>query len=334
MAVLIAIGVGWGALWSFSNGIKFPFSDSEHTQPATTLTAVVTAPPKKDTTILMGGDIMFDRNVRVLANKNGYDSLLAGVAPLFKTADIAVANLEGPITDFPSKTLLPDGTFGQELVFTSDPAAAAEVAHAHISLVSLANNHTDNFGISGLNQTKKYLDSAGVDYFGDPWNRDGYEKIIEKNGMRIAFVGYHAFQKGFDRVIASVKRLTAEGDFVVVMPHWGVEYSLHPTDLQKEQARALVAAGAKAVIGSHPHVIEDHEWIASPQDGAAPVPVFYSLGNLLFDQYFSTNVMKGNIVKLVLVNGKNGPSLDSVQIYETSLATKKDVTVNMEPIGF
>jgi poly-gamma-glutamate synthesis protein (capsule biosynthesis protein) len=108
------------------------------------------------------------------------------------------------------------------------------------------------------------------------------------------------------------------------MPHWGVEYQAHPTADQKEKARELVAAGAKAIIGAHPHVIEDHEWIGQ-------VPVFYSLGNFLFDQYFSAETMKGQVVELNLQKTDHGPVLDSVDIYEASTASHKPVSMEKAP---
>src|SRR6185437_993480 len=142
-------------------------------------------------------------------------------------------------------------------------------------------------------ETEKWLDAAGLRHFGSYWNATGTEAVFDMKGMKIAFVGYHQFYPDFDHIISDVKRLNAQGDFVIVMPHWGVEYQPHPNDLQKKQAQELVDAGAKAVIGAHPHVVEDHEWIGQ-------VPVFYSLGNFLFDQYFSPETMKGQVVELNL----------------------------------
>ena len=193
------------------------------------------------------------------------------------------------------------------------------LAHAGIGIVSLANNHTDNFGASGFRETEALLDAGGIGHFGDPWNDAGTEKTVTKNGISVAFVGYHAFQPGFPRIIADVKRLSAAGYFVIVMPHWGVEYSASSTDDMKAKARALITAGAKAVIGSHPHVIGEHEWIGD-------VPVYYSLGNLLFDQYFSPAVMKGNVLELRITEGASGVSLDSLRVYDTSTASERGVT--------
>jgi poly-gamma-glutamate synthesis protein (capsule biosynthesis protein) len=268
---------------------------------------------------------MLDRNVRREGDRSGYDSLFSSVASLFSRADISVANLEGTITGNPSKTLLPNGRTTKSFIFSFATSTAAALARSGISLVSLANNHTDAYGMAGLKETKKWLDAVGVRYFGDPWNSSSTEAVISKNGITVAFVGYHAFQPGFNRVIAAVRRLSAESDFVVVMPHWGEEYAAKPSALLRERARALAAAGAGAVIGSQPQVIMEREWIGD-------VPVFYSLGNLLFDQYFSPDVMKGNVVALHIKKTSAGTRLDHVSIYETSLESRSGVTVDPVPV--
>ena len=263
---------------------------------------------------------MYDRHIRLLAEKNGYESLLSGIASLLRTADIAVVNLEGPVTSNTSRTLLSDKSTTNSFIFTFDPAAAFAMADAGITLVSLANNHSDNFRMAGFIETKKWLAEAGIGWFGDPWNSSSTEAVITKKDMTVAFVGYHAFQRSIDRVLANIRRLSDEGRFVIVMPHWGEEYAAAPSADLKAKAEAFVNAGAGAVIGAHPHVVIKQEWIKD-------VPVFYSLGNLLFDQYFSPDVMRGNIVELRLMKTALGPKIDSVRIYETLLASKKGVTL-------
>ena len=276
--------------------------------------------PSPSTTILIGGDVMLDRGMRLLGQMNGYDSLFTSITPLFKTADIVVVNLEGPVTAYPSKTLLSNGTFTKELSFTFAPGSTKALYNAGITAVSLANNHEDNFGVKGVTETKEWLKQSNLQWFGNPWNVSSSELVMDKNGMKIAFVGYHAFQTGLSRVLTDVKRLTSDGYFVIVMPHWGEEYTSHPSGAMRDQARSMIGAGAKAIIGGHPHVIMDNETIAG-------VPVYYSIGNLLFDQYFSPEVRKGQIVQLKLVNGPAGPSLDSVETYNTELDKERGVIV-------
>lgn len=270
---------------------------------------------------------MLDRGVRLVGQKYGYDSLFATITPLFKEADIAVVNLEGPITSNRSKTVMANGRTNESLTFTFDTKVAEALAKAGITMVSLANNHTDNFGSAGLAETKNWLSKAGIQWFGDPWNSTSTEAIILKNGIQVAFVGYHSFQPGFERVLDSVKSLTEQGNFVIVMPHWDQEYATSSSPLVRAQARTLVSAGAGAVVGAHPHVVLEHAWMGD-------VPVFYSLGNLLFDQHFSPEVMKGNIVKLHLVRQGKKVVIDDIKIYETSIASRRGIEVDMEPVDF
>ena len=341
VAVIAAAGFGWGVLWSGTQGIKLAFQSTgqlSQTQTASvrlaTTPAETTVSPNQSTpavsfnssaTILIGGDLMFDRKIRLFGQTSSYESLLAPLLPLFHSADLVIANLEGPITSQPSQTLRPDKTTTKSLTFTFAPIVAKALAKSGVTAVSLANNHTDNFGSKGLIETRKFLQAAEVGYFGSPWNATTTDLVISRNGIRIALVGYHAFHEGFEQILENIRQHKADGDFVIVMPHWGVEYATTSSAQQRSQARALVSAGADAVIGSHPHVVMDHEWIGQ-------VPVFYSLGNLLFDQYFSPEVMKGNLVKLHLTRNQNGTGLESLEVYQTSTASKKNVTVTDQPI--
>ena len=273
----------------------------------------------QELTILIGGDIMLDRSIRRQGDKHGYDSLFTDLIPLFKQSDIVVANLEGPITSSSSKTLLANGSTSKSLAFTFATSTGELLSRIGIPFVSLANNHTDNFGIKGFKETQDILTRAGVRYFGNPWNASSTEATVIKYGIPIAFLGYHQFQSGFNRILGDVERLSQQGYFVIVIPHWGTEYATTSSALQQKQARELVTAGAGAIIGSHPHVIQEHEMIGD-------VPVYYSLGNLLFDQYFSTDVMKGNIIKLQITKDASGIHIIHTTVYETSI-TRTGVTV-------
>ncbi len=349
LASLTIIILSWGILWTGSRGLKLAFMKShisynlvssvtEKPRPSSAFDSPISATENADTaslhsisnidsilphkidtvSIIIGGDVMFDRAIRRIGERYGYDSLFTDITSLFKNTDIAMINLEGPITNNVSKTLLENGRTSQELTFTFATTTANTLKDVGISVVSLANNHTANFGTEGFKETKKWLSNAGVKWFGDPWNGSSTDLIIKKNNISVAFVGYHAFDSGFDRVLSSVKNLSSNGNFVIVMPHWGEEYSTSSSPKMRSQAKLLVDAGAGVIIGAHPHVILDREWIAD-------VPVFYSIGNLLFDQYFSPEVMKGNMVELDLIKASDGIHVDKVNVYETSTASKRGI---------
>lgn len=272
----------------------------------------------KSIEIIVGGDVMFDRNIRSRGEKYGYESFFAEIKNFFESADLVVVNLEGPVTDKNSETFLGNGTYTKELKFTFATSTARTLKEIGVDVVSLANNHTDNFGIQGLRDTKKWLSINGVNYFGDPWNSAGTEAVFEIEGVKIALVGYHYFLSGYERVLSDIKRLSNEGYFVLVMPHWGEEYVKYPSDKLKYLANEMVGAGADAIVGAHPHVIMDHEWVGS-------VPVFYSLGNLLFDQYFSAEVKKGNVLKITISKIGLGARVKSVEIFDVYNSADKGI---------
>ena len=116
--------------------------------------------------------------------------------------------------------------------------------------------------------------------------------MIEKNGITIGFVGYHQLiEKGFENVIAEIQRLRPLVDVLIAYPHWGVEYVTDtPSKLQITEAHDMIDMGVDMVIGAHPHVIQPFELYRGK-------PIFYSLGNFVFDQYFSRQTMQGLILK-------------------------------------
>lgn len=244
---------------------------------------------KSRATILFVGDIMLDRNVRVKTDRAGdFNHPFALIAPTLAAYDAVVGNLEGPITDTAF-----DMKRGQAMTFTFDPRFAEPLAR-HFDAVSLANNHTLNFGEAGLRSTREYLGANGVEYFGDPLNRMGeIGRVVAVGDFRVGLVGYHAFAEperiAIPRVTAEIARLKREADFVVVMPHWGAEYEPIAHQWQVAAAHQFVDAGADAVIGGHPHVVQNVEEYRGKK-------IYYSLGNFIFDQYFSDETMRGIMV--------------------------------------
>lgn len=260
--------------------------------------------------VAVGGDVMLDRNIRKIGNKDGYDKFFENLSPLFHSADISVVNLEGSITSFPSKTYLENGTLTKDFSFTFAPETAQSIAKSGINLVSLANNHSGNFGAIGLDETISWLSKSDVSWFGSPHNTRGSIKTIDKNGIKITFIGYHEFEAGLEDILNDIRE--APG-FVIVMPHWGEEYNTVPNEQIKQKAKMMIDAGADAIIASHPHVIQNHEIISE-------VPVFYSLGNLIFDQYFSPEVKKGNVLKMYISkNDGDKVNINKIEIYEVSI---------------
>lgn len=275
--------------------------------------------------VLVVGDMMLDRNVRLLINRNGFDKFFGGVEDLVKGADIAVANLEGAFTPYPSVTT---DFSNKELKFTFDPALAPKLADLGFDILGLANNHSWNFGREGFEMTRRYIGSAGMMYYGDPNNASELSTVFTKNGISIAFVGFHEFHySNFDKVYAEIERLRKEVDVVIVTPHWGPEYEKVPTEKMRKWAHEFVDSGADAVIGSHSHVIGDTEMYRGKK-------IYYSLGNFAFDQYFSKATMEGLGVRMNIEKNERGIGLayenivlnvdrEGVRVSTSTLPSKK-----------
>lgn len=254
---------------------------------------------KEGLNIIVVGDIMLDRNVFNATKRAGnFEHPFLKIAPELAKYDLRVANLEGPIT-----TTAFNMKRAQAMSFTFDPRFVSEI-EKHFDVVSLANNHTHNFQEKGLVSTKKYLNDAGVQYFGDPLNRPGYTgRIIEKNGFKIGLVGYHAFgtpeKIGIATVEKEIKKMKPVADYIIVVPHWGPEYKpmAHPS--QVAAGHRFIDAGADVVVGGHPHVVQNVETYKGKK-------IFYSLGNFIFDQYFSKETMEGIMVAIELIRNEDG----------------------------
>jgi poly-gamma-glutamate synthesis protein (capsule biosynthesis protein) len=174
--------------------------------------------------------------------------------------------------------------------------------NAGFDLLSLANNHSLDLGESGLKETIGRLAGVGIKTIGTGNNFDSAYRpaIIEVRGIRIAFLAIDAIPEPFSaertgielkratwdktRVLATIHRLDPISDAIIVLIHWGDEYELRAGLSQRQAAEEMVAAGADAVIGSHPHVVQETQVLAKKADPAESF-VAYSLGNLVFDQF-------------------------------------------------
>jgi poly-gamma-glutamate synthesis protein (capsule biosynthesis protein) len=284
LALLIPVAVGFVGYLAYAGGGA----------PAATLRAIaeVTSNPKEGTPIqiLFTGDLMLDRGVHSHALTVGDDSLFTGVKGIFAGIDAVVPNLEGTITSNPSISEV-DHT---DLRFTFDPHYAAFLKSEGVAAVSLSNNHTDDFGTSGYLETKRDLDAAGIISFGSPANDRDYSGELTLRGKKVCFVGYEGFIHTDPAPIATeIAHLRPDCAFLVATMHAGEEYSAGFTQLQEDAAHAFIDAGADVVIGTHPHVVEPLELYKGK-------PIFYSLGNFLFDQDFSWATMHGLAVRVTI----------------------------------
>jgi len=268
--------------------------------------------------ILFVGDLMFDRGIRYYAAKNGGNEFIFNkISPILSENDLVVANLEGSVTNNKSVSIGSIPESAANYYFTFDPSVAKTLFNENIGVVNLGNNHILNFGYDGVEQTKNYLDKAGVSYFGLPAQagvHNGQGSIIKDvGGIKMAFVSYNEFLTGDlpaeqTATIDEIKKVKPQADVVVVFCHWGVEYTKNPTASQVELAHKFVDAGTDLVVGSHPHVIQ-------PSEEYQGKMIYYSLGNFIFDQYFSENTRNGLGVEVKIDKETKEMSFDEVNFY-------------------
>jgi poly-gamma-glutamate synthesis protein (capsule biosynthesis protein) len=289
--------------------------------------------PAASWTLVAGGDIMLDRGVAqtVKIRGKGVDFPFNGgtaeitsrckdcsplgwdlprtvrtgnagaVRHLLSSADVAIANFENPAPDqFRYHT---SGTN-----FSADPALIAGLAHAGIDWVGLANNHIRDAGANGILQTIVNLRKQGIAASGAGKNIAAARNpaILEAGGTKVAFLAYDTVARGYTagperagsaRMSAGVvkadvtKARKAGAQVVIVFPHWGTEYDPTPFRGQQTLARAALDAGADMVIGNHAH------W-AGAMEVYKGKPIWYALGNFVFDQTWSEPTMEGITLEL------------------------------------
>ena len=233
--------------------------------------------------VLLVGDIMLDRGIATHAREVGDKKLFEGVQALLKGHDAVIGNLEGTITSNPSVSQLDNSV----MRFTFAPKYAEVLAQLGLSALSLANNHALDFGEFGYDDTRHFLDIAGVSTFGSPFNDAHLAVLKSVKDKNLCVVGYHSlFKPDPASVLTKIKVIREECDYIIIFAHWGEEYQHEPTSKQREFAHAFVDAGADVVVGAHPHVVEPLEIYNNHA-------IFYSLGNFLFDQGWRPEVKRG-----------------------------------------
>ncbi len=266
-------------------------------------------------TIVFTGDIMLARNVDYLAKKNN-DTFYAfkNIVSFLQSADHTIGNLEGPIIkDYFN---VPTGSFR----FSFPPSVVNILSQAGFDMFSLANNHMLDAGKDGWQETKKLLNEFNINSIGQPFD-SGQDNgtLVELSNKKVMLFGLYAFNHDFSssKAIENISRQTSSGVIDIVFVHWGSEYQLKHNYIQEELAHSLIDQGVDMIIGHHPHVVQDIEEYNNRL-------IFYSLGNFIFDQYFSKDTQQGLVLKLNLGNIKNTVELFPVNIIKSQPELMKD----------
>ena len=245
---------------------------------------------QETSTFLFVGDVMLARHVETLIEQHGPEYPFVGLSALRHRYDAVIGNFEAPIPRVHKQT----EPYQLDFSVASTSITSLDRYFDH---VSLANNHTYDHGQAGLDETREKLSQIGVTPFGDPLTEDPERVTFLAHGdEQIAVVGINATNPISTTTIADLfVDLRDHSSMQIAYVHWGIEYDLMHSPEQSDLARLLIDHGADAVIGHHPHVIQD----IGVYNGA---PIFYSLGNFIFDQYFSDDVQVGLGVELALTD--------------------------------
>jgi poly-gamma-glutamate synthesis protein (capsule biosynthesis protein) len=267
-------------------------------------------PQEMNKTITLGfvGDIMLDRGVlkEIQAHENDFSFPFSRITNTLKTFDILFGNLEGPVS-----TLGTD--LGNLYSFRMATSAIEALRDAGFDVVSVANNHIGDWGTLAMADTFTRLKDNNIPPVGGGSNADdaGEPRIIERNNIKVAYVGFSEFGKGYlnagsttpgitlisdNAIIAGIRQARERADIVVASFHFGIEYADEPNEYQKRVAHLAIDSGADLVIGHHPHIRE-------PLETYRGKTIIYSLGNFVFDQAFSQKTMEAPILSVTFTNG-------------------------------
>ncbi len=236
----------------------------------------------KPTTMLFVGDIMLGRAVETLIEREGIAYPFYGVKDILPAYDITVGNFEGVV----SLTHVQTPSMGFQ--FSIKDEYLEYLSRAGFDILSLANNHSLDFGTTSLVHTRTLCTAYGIVCAGTPIGVNGFSTFTKAIGdMKIGFFFLHTlYGAPTENEIANrAATLRDESDIQFAFVHWGEEYEPRHSDEQEALARILIDHGIDAVVGHHPHVVQD---VALHQGK----PIFYSLGNFIFDQYFSADVQR------------------------------------------
>ncbi|WP_257463123.1 CapA family protein [Archangium lipolyticum] len=238
-------------------------------------------------------------------NNEGWDHVFGPITDVLRTADVAMVNLETPVSGDPRAPTAP-------LIFDAPPAMLRALASAGVDVVSTANNHAFDQRRAGVSSTWKYLAEAGLRSVGSGSSEASAwtPLILEKRGMRIGFLSFTRWLNGArnpnepdtsphvayvpynakaggswlapEAAVEVVRAAARRCDALIVAIHWGTEYSHTPHPDDRKLARALLEAGALAIIGHHPHVLQPIESYRTTS--GRDTLVAFSLGNLIANQ--------------------------------------------------
>lgn len=300
-------------------------------------------------TIAAVGDVLMHDPLQAYAaaQPDGFRSQLARIVDLLQGADLTFANLEGPaaanVYNTGREAKDPGTRFDGRVytgypMFNYHPSLVSDLKASGVDVLLTANNHSLDRQSLGVDRTIEAIQAAGLPYTGTrhrdnmtaPWYAITPTTVGGKT-WNVAWLGctygtneipdrnhqvLFCFEQQ-DEVLATIRELAARPDIAAVFltPHWGREYRHDPTDRQRKLAIAALEAGATAVIGTHPHVLEPFETYKT-SDGRDTF-VAYSLGNFISGQSSLARSTSVILLLALMPNAQNKLSLADVRFIPT-----------------
>lgn len=273
------------------------------------------------------GDIMMGEQplchgygVKSRISKGGAEYLFQGLRGILISGDIVFGNLEAAATDLTDKKGI------HANYFRASPESITSLKDAGFNFLGVANNHIMEHGLSSFDSTVEVLKRNDIAPVGLRDKFQTFEKgeiIVGLFGCSIIedYANYHPYNKFSlaEEVINELRIMREKVDLAIVSIHWGSEYVPYPSPEQVELGRKLVDFGADIVLGSHPHVLQGYEMYKGK-------PIFYSLGNFIFDHTYITATRETIIAKIEVLDSSNEIKIDAIPIvcspvdYSLSLA--------------
>ncbi len=275
--------------------------------PTTARPAATATPDPRPVTIGITGDVMLGRSVNEQLLRTSGLFPFEHTADVLRTFDLTMGNLECVV----STQGTPEP--GKQFTFEADPRGFARLALAGFDIVSVANNHSGDYGKGAFMDMLAHLPFFGITPLGGGRNLAvAHTPVIRRvRSTTVGFLAYceigpenfvatpstpgHAWLDP-DLMRADIAAVRPRVDFLVVFTHWGIEYQLVETGHQQALARLAVDAGADFVVGAHPHVIQ-------PDEIYRGKPIVYSLGNFVFDLMYGVEAL-GNVLSLTVQGSK------------------------------
>ena len=243
-----------------------------------------------DCTLGTDENFNYSRSLNAYYEKNGPEYFLKNVKSIFEADDLTIANLEGTFTDLKTRA---DKTYA----FKGPAEFVKILTSGSVEAVTLANNHSRDYGTQSLTDTRNTLDAAGVVHF-------GYDvtKVVDVKGVKVGLVGIYELIDHTGRaqqVKDNIAKVKSEGaEIIIVIFHWGIERDAAPNSHQTMLGRLAIDEGADLVCGHHPHVLQGIETYKGKN-------IVYSLGNFCF-------------------GGNSNPSDKDTMIFQQTFTITKD----------